>query len=120
MRPTAADLVFTRKIGAKPQAEYELPVSSFSIDAKNDHQAMDGSGLTRGNLLRLSQAVMLGRQWLPALWPQAFHHGLRSAGHLDLVTELLWLKHWRGLVTGQRGPKPRSNAPGRRLASSNP
>lgn len=108
---TAVSDAHWQALGARPQAEYVLPASPFSIDAANGNQAMDGSGLTRGNLLRLSQAVDLGRRWLPGTWPHAFRHELNGPGHLDVVTELWWLKHWRGLASVQRGPKPHPSAP---------
>jgi hypothetical protein len=94
-----------RARGVRPQAEYDLPVTPFSLDAADGHQAMAGSSLTRGNLLRLSHAVELGRRWLPGLWPGAFADDLCGAKHLDTITEVWWLKHWRGLADVQRGPK---------------
>lgn len=92
-------------LGARPQAEYVLPVTKFDINAENGDQAMAGSSLTRGNLLRLSQAVDLGRRWLPGSWPRDFAGQLLGAEHLDTINELWWLKFWRGLVAVQRGPK---------------
>lgn len=91
--------------GARPQAEYILPTTPFSINAEDGDQAMEGSALTRGNLLRLSHAVDLGRQWLPGRWPGAFTTELLGPGHLDALNEIWWLKFWRGLVAVDRGPK---------------
>jgi hypothetical protein len=94
-----------RALGARPQAEYLLPKNSFFINAADGNQAMEGSGLTRGNLLRLSHAVELGRKWLPNLWPSHFSTQLLGPEHLDTVNEIWWLKFWRGLVAVERGPK---------------
>lgn len=97
--------------GALPQAEYVLPRTPFSINAENSDQAMEGSSLTRGNLLRLSQVVVLGRQWLTGLWPTAFANQLLGAEHLDTLNEIWWLKFWRGLTAVQRGPKLNPSCP---------
>ena len=97
--------------GARPQAEYVLPATPFSINASNGDQAMEGSHLTRGNLLRLSQAVELGRKWLPELWPKGFAAQLLGAEHLDTLNEIWWLKFWRSLVSVRRGPKANRGAP---------
>lgn len=97
-------------LGARPQAEYVLPVTQFDINAENGDQAMAGSSLTRGNLLRLSQAVDLGRKWLPKSWPTDYAGRLLGAEHLDTINELWWLKFWRGLVAVQRGPKKNAAA----------
>ncbi len=72
---------------------------------------MEGSGLTRGNLLRLSHAVELGRKLLPAIWPHGFATKLLGAEHLDTVNEIWWLKFWRSLVAVRRGPKPNPATP---------
>lgn len=100
-----------RALGARPQAEYVLPVTPFSLEARDGNQGMAGSALTRGNLLRLAQAVELGRKWLPKEWPATFATDLNGAKHLDTVNELWWLKPWRGLVGVQRGPKARPDLP---------
>ncbi|MSU66030.1 MAG: hypothetical protein EXS38_08025 [Opitutus sp.] len=97
--------------GARPQAEYVLPTTPFSINAEDGDQAMEGSSLTRGNLLRLSHAVDLGRKWLPELWPSSFATQLLGAGHLDTLNEIWWLKFWRGLVGVRRGPKLNAATP---------
>lgn len=99
-----------RDHGARPQAEYILPQSPFSINASNGNQAMEGSYLTRGNLLRLSQTVELGRKWLPELRPKGFATRLLGAEHLDTLNEVWWLKFWRSLVSVRRGPKVSPNA----------
>lgn len=100
-----------RSLGAIPQTEYVLPTTSFSINAKDDCKAMEGSFLTRGNLLRLSQAVMLGRKWLPQHWPHDFSDRLLGAEHLDALNEIWWLKFWRGIAAVQRGRKANLAAP---------
>lgn len=100
-----------RAVGARPQAEYVLPLTPFSLEAKDGNQGMSGSALTRGNLLRLSQAVALGRRWLPAEWPAGFAADLCGAKHLDTLNELWWLKPWRGLVGVRRAPKASPDLP---------
>ena len=78
-------------LGVRPQAEYTLPASSFSVDAEDSNRGMAGSALTRGNLLRLSHAVEMGRWWFPSQWPGEFADGLGGTMHLDAVNELWWL-----------------------------
>ena len=98
-------------LGAKPQAEYVLPKTKFDLNGDDPHAAMDGSLLTRGNLLRLSQAVILGRRWLPESWPAAFQRALLGPEHLDALNEIFWLKFWNGLQRVARGPKQSEDAP---------
>jgi hypothetical protein len=98
-------------LGARPQAEYVLPKTEFDLNGKDPDKAMEGSLLTRGNLLRLSQAVGLGRKWLPGLWPSAFQHSLLRREHLDAINEVYWLKFWQGLHAVRRGPKTNAAEP---------
>lgn len=97
--------------GVVPQAEYVLPLTPFSINSEDHNKAMEGSSLTRGNLLRLSQVVELGRRWLPELWPAAFATQLLGAEHRDTLNEIWWLKFWRSLAAVQRGPKVNPASP---------
>ncbi|MGH7945786.1 MAG: hypothetical protein ACREH8_00380 [Opitutaceae bacterium] len=98
-------------LGARAQAEYLLPKTEFDLNGKDPDKAMEGSLLTRGNLLRLSQVVGLGRKWLPGLWPGAFQVSLLGREHLDAVNEVFWLKFWHGLGAVRRGPKANAAEP---------
>jgi hypothetical protein len=97
--------------GAIPQAEYPLPDPGFSINSKDDNSALSGSFLTVGNLLRLSQVSAIGRQHIPALWPHVFGHRLCGREHMDALTEIWWLKWWRGLRHAEPGPKLNKASP---------
>lgn len=98
-------------MGAVPQAEYVLPDPAFSINSAEDSHALSGSFLTVGNLLRLSQAVAAGRQYIPHLWPSAFQRRLCGREHLDALTEVWCLRFWRGVTAVEPGPKLNKAAP---------
>ncbi len=100
-----------QEIGALPQAEYVLPPNLFDINSAKGHDALDGSFLTTGNLLRLGQCVMLARRYIPSLWPGDFAPLIRGHKHLDALNEIWWLKFWRGIEVVNAGPKESENDP---------
>ncbi|WP_367871920.1 hypothetical protein [Luteolibacter sp. Populi] len=100
-----------RAKGAQPQAEYWLPKNQFDINSAIGSQAFAGSFFTTGNLLRLGQCVLLGRKFLPDLWPGDFGALLRGAKHLDALNEIWWLKFVRSIQTVTRGPKEAESDP---------
>jgi len=99
------------RLGALPQAEYILHDSEFNIDSADTNTALSGSFLTVGNLLRLSQVSAIGRELIPNLWPLQFRHRICGREHLDALTEVWWLKHWRGLHGVAPGPKQNKIVP---------
>ncbi len=92
-------------LGTIRQTEYVVPPSGFDINSKDDNTALSGSFVTCGNLLRLSQCVKIGRDYLKDLWPDMFSHRLVSAEHLSALNEVWWIKFWRGIERIERGPK---------------
>jgi hypothetical protein len=102
---------FWREYGIVPQAEYQLPCNQFDINSPVGSEALEGSFLTCGNLLRLGQCAILGRQYIPQLWPSAFAHRLRGRDHLDALNEVWWLKFWRGIEKVAPEPKVSANDP---------
>lgn len=99
------------EIGVIPQAEYSLPPNQFNIDSLEDSEAMEGSFVTCGNLLRLGQCCELGREYLSHLWPSRYSHRLLGREHLDCLNEVWWLKFWRSIEKVIPGPKASQNAP---------
>src|SRR6266404_3341519 len=102
---------FWEEHGVLPQAEYVLQETQFSIDAENSSDALAGSFLTVGNLLRLAQTVAIARKWIPHLWPYEFQSRLLGIEHLNALNEIWWLKFWRGLVSVERGLKANNAVP---------
>lgn len=88
-----------------PQAEYDLPANQFNLNASEDSEAMEGSFLTCGNLLRLAQAAQTGRRYIPSDWPLSFKGRLLGREHLDCINEIWWLKFWRGIRSVSHAPK---------------
>lgn len=97
-------------LGVLPQAEYKLPGTQFSIDAKIDDQALSGSFVTTGNLLRLSQTIVQAHTHL-SNWPDAYSKRFLNVEHLNLLNEIWWLKFWRSLVKVEAGPKANKASP---------
>lgn len=100
-----------RQLGVIPQAEYILPPNKFDINSATGSEALEGSFLTTGNLLRLGQCVLLGRRFLGDLWPQKFAGRILGQEHLDALNEIWWLKFWRGIKSVSPGPKVSGNDP---------
>ena len=74
---------------------YDLGNTDFGRELNGSNE-VEGSGLTWGDLARLSKACKIGRTLIPQLWPARFAKRLRdSKQHLPCVAELLWLGLWR-------------------------
>ena len=97
--------------GVIEQGEYDLPPNQFYINSPVGSESLEGSFLTCGNLLRLGQCVLIGRKYLPALWPATFAKRLLGREHLDTLNEVWWLKFWRGIECVVPGPKESANHP---------
>jgi hypothetical protein len=93
-------------MGVEPQIEYVLTDPGYDINSENEDTALSGSFITVGNLLRLSQIPGIARQLIANYWPAYFSRRLLGREHLDALNEIWWLKHWRGIVSVQPGPKP--------------
>lgn len=82
---------------------YECPESDFGKDGVHpktgqpyhDTQTAGGSGLTHGDLIRLSKACMIGRKYLPGKWPVEWKTDLHGNRHLPCIQELLWLARFK-------------------------
>lgn len=97
--------------GILPQAEYILPKNLFDINSERGSDALEGSGLTCGNLLRLGQAIEMGRKYLGEQWYLPFAQKLTGVEHLDCLNEFWWLKFWRAVNIVSHAPKESGNDP---------
>lgn len=93
------------EVGVIRQAEYVLPKNQFNINSRLGFESLEGSFLTCGNLLRLAQCTLLGRKFIPNLWPSTFARRVKGREHLDALNEVWWLKFWRGVESVSPGPK---------------
>ena len=93
------------------QPEYVLPANQFGVNGPKPDEQLCGGFLTVGNLVRLAQCVEVGRKYIPHLWPQVFATALHGKEHWDSLTEVWWLKFWKGVESVNRGPKKSRDAP---------
>jgi hypothetical protein len=74
---------------------YDL--NSFEFGAK-DAFAVNGPGISHGDLLKLGRAFEMKQKFLPVTWPKELRdHLLDHQSHLDTVEELCWLDRWHNV-----------------------
>lgn len=98
--------------GLRIPIQYKIADTRHSIDHQDTNQALEGSHLTQGDLVRLSKACEIGRSILPNEWPQRFAGQLRNPReHLDSVNELWWLGRFNNPENVDKSDKKSNKRP---------
>lgn len=93
---------------------YELPRSDFGKDQSvGDNAAADtltahGTGMTWGDLVRLSKVCKIGHTLLGPVWPRKFKPRL-LAEHNACIHEILWLSRFKKPANIEIEPRPFPN-----------
>ena len=78
--------------GLRIPIQYHIPNTGWTVNQFDPRNALEGSHLDKGDLLRLSKVCELGRSLLPNDWPHRFRDQLNNPSeHLDAVNEVWWL-----------------------------
>ena len=78
--------------GLRIPIQYHIPDTRWTVNRKDPRNALEGTHLDKGDLLRLSKVCELGRSLLPNDWPHRFADQLNNVSeHLDAVNEVWWL-----------------------------
>ena len=78
--------------GLRIPIQYHIPDTGWTVNRKDPRNALEGTHLDYGDLLRLSKVCEIGRSLVPNDWPHRFADQLNNPSeHLDTVNEVWWL-----------------------------